>query len=95
MYIVRISIKAIYEGNGRVSCPDGIEVLYLSVLDSEYITLKTIKFCIGLYEFIYIFKFCNGLISVITEFMLTRPYHSRCTGKNYLEPIVNYWYSLS
>jgi hypothetical protein len=57
MYIacISISIKAIYEGNGRVPCPDGIdEVLYLSVLDSEYITLKTIKFCIGL---IYIFNF--------------------------------------
>jgi hypothetical protein len=55
MYIACISIKAIYEGNGRVPCPDGIGVLYLSVLDSEYITLKTIKFCIGLYELIYIF----------------------------------------
>ncbi len=44
--------KAIYEGNGRIPCPDGIEVLYLylSVLDSEHITLKTIKFCIGPYE---------------------------------------------
>ncbi len=51
-----ISIKVIYEGNGRVPYPDGIEVLYLSVLDSEHITLKTIKFCIGLYELIYFFN---------------------------------------
>jgi hypothetical protein len=56
MYIACISIKAIYEGNGRVPCPDVIEVLYLSVLDSEYTTLKTIKFCIGLYELIYFLK---------------------------------------
>jgi hypothetical protein len=28
------------------------------------ITLKTIKFCIRLYELIYIFNFCNGFISV-------------------------------
>ena len=55
MYIACISIKAIYEGNWRVPCPGVIEVLYLSVLDSEYTTLKTIKFCIGLYELIYIF----------------------------------------
>ncbi len=68
--IACISIKAIYAGNGLVPCPDGIEVLlYLSVLDSEYITLKTINFCIGLYELIYIFLFCNGLVSVITEFI--------------------------
>jgi hypothetical protein len=34
MYIACISIKAIYEGKGRVPCSDGIEVLlYLSVLD--------------------------------------------------------------
>jgi hypothetical protein len=53
MYMACISIKAIYDGNGRVPCPDGIiEVLYLSVWDFEYITLKTIKFCIGLYELI-------------------------------------------
>jgi hypothetical protein len=60
MYMACISIKAIYEdeGNGRVlvPCPDGIEVLYLSVWDSEYITLKTIKFCIGLYELIFYFN---------------------------------------
>jgi hypothetical protein len=58
MYIACISsIKAIYEGNGRVPCPDGIEVLYLSVLNSEYKTLKTIKFYIGLYELIFFFNF--------------------------------------
>ena len=55
MYVACITIKAIYEGNGRVPCPNGIEVLYLSVLGSEYITLKTIKFCIGLYELIYFY----------------------------------------
>jgi hypothetical protein len=55
MYIACISIKAIYEGNGRVPCSDGIEVLHLSVLDSEYIELKIIKFCIGLYELIYFY----------------------------------------
>jgi hypothetical protein len=51
-----------------VPCPDSIEVLYLSVLDSEYITLKTIEFCIDLYELIFFNKYCNGFISVITEF---------------------------
>ncbi len=50
IYVACIKIKTIYEGNGRIPCPDGIEVLYLPFLDSEYITLNTLKFCIWPYE---------------------------------------------
>ncbi len=70
MYIACISIKAIYEGNGRVPCPDSIEVLYLSVLESDYITLKTIKFCIGLYELIYIFNFVTIDVDAVSQKLL-------------------------
>jgi hypothetical protein len=45
-----VSMQAIYEVNGHVPCPGTTETLYLSVFDVEYSTLKTIKFCVGLYK---------------------------------------------
>ncbi len=49
-------MKAIYEGNECVPCAGmhTIEDLFLSVLDFEYSTLKTIKFGVVLYKLIFI-----------------------------------------
>ena len=42
--------------NECVPCAGTIEALYLSVLDFEDRTLKTIEFCVGLYKLIFLKK---------------------------------------
>ena len=44
-----VSMTAILEGNWHLPCGGTIEGLYLSVLDFEDRTLKTIKFCVWWY----------------------------------------------
>ena len=58
----------------ELSVDCNLEALYLSVLDFEYRTWKTIKFCVGLYKLIIFKKMLwrcfiryNGYLSVITD----------------------------
>ena len=53
--------------NERVPCTSTTEALYYSVVDFEYMTLKRIKFCVGLYQSIFLKKCYNGFSSVITD----------------------------
>ncbi len=60
-------MTAILDGNCHVPCGGTIEGLYLSVLDFEGRTLKTITFCVWRYELVFFFKFYNGYFSVIKD----------------------------
>jgi hypothetical protein len=53
-------MKAIYEGNECAPCAGTIEDLFLSVLDFEYSTLKTIEFGVVL---------CKQFFLIVTDFV--------------------------